>query len=41
MLNKNYLMEKLKSGKSVIGTWLIIPSVVGSDIIASSGWILL
>jgi 4-hydroxy-2-oxoheptanedioate aldolase len=37
MLSKNYLKEKLESGKPVIGTWCIIPSAVTADIIASSG----
>lgn len=37
MLRKNFLKEKLESGLPVIGTWSIIPSVVVTDIIASTG----
>ena len=37
MLRTNFLKEKLNSGKIVIGTWSVIPSIVVSDIIASSG----
>jgi 2-keto-3-deoxy-L-rhamnonate aldolase RhmA len=37
MLDKNYLIEKLKSGKPVLGTWAMIPSTVNIDIIASTG----
>lgn len=37
MLNKNFLKEKLESGRSVIGTWSIIPSTVTTEIIASTG----
>lgn len=37
MLKKNFLKEKLESGRPVIGTWSIIPSVVSIDIIASTG----
>jgi len=37
MLRRNYLKDKLKSGKSVLGTWAVIPSVVTVDIIASAG----
>ena len=37
MLRKNFLKEKLESGKAVLGTWAVIPSVVTVDIIASAG----
>jgi 2-keto-3-deoxy-L-rhamnonate aldolase RhmA len=37
MLKKNFLLEKLKSGKPVLGTWVVIPSTITVDIIASSG----
>lgn len=37
MLRTNFLKQKLESGKSVLGTWAIIPSTVTTDIIASSG----
>ena len=37
-MNKcNFIKEKLYSGKAVLGTWSIIPSVELADIIASSG----
>ena len=37
MFNHNYLLEKLRSGSSVIGTWSIIPSPVVVDILCASG----
>ena len=37
MLKENYLKKKLVSGKPVIGTWSIIPSVEVIDIIGSTG----
>jgi 4-hydroxy-2-oxoheptanedioate aldolase len=37
MLRTNFLKEKLKAGKPVLGTWAIIPSVVTADIMASAG----
>jgi 4-hydroxy-2-oxoheptanedioate aldolase len=37
MNNYNYLKQKLSSGKAVIGTWSIIPSIINIDIIAESG----
>jgi len=37
MLSKNKLLEKLKSGQPVLGTWLVIPSPITVDIIASTG----
>ena len=37
MLKKNYLLEKLNSGKPVLGTWIMMPSVLTVDIIASTG----
>lgn len=37
MLRRNYLREKLASGKAVIGTWAVVPSVVTIDIISSTG----
>ena len=36
MLNKNFLKEKLESGKTVLGTWSVIPSTITTDIIASN-----
>jgi 4-hydroxy-2-oxoheptanedioate aldolase len=36
MLRRNFLKEKLAQGQAVIGTWSIIPSVVVTDIIAST-----
>lgn len=37
MLKRNYLKEKLESGKTVLGTWCIVPSPVLTDIICQSG----
>ena len=37
MIKTNFLKEKLNSGKNVIGTWSIIPSVVNIEVIAASG----
>ena len=37
MIRRNYLKEKLENGKQVLGTWLIIPSPITTDIIASVG----
>jgi hypothetical protein len=37
MLRTNFLREHLRAGKPVLGTWLVIPSVVTVDIIASTG----
>ena len=37
MLKRNFLKEKLESGKAVLGTWSVIPSSVTTDIIASTG----
>ena len=37
MLGQNYLKEKLESGNAVLGTWAVIPSIVTTDIIASTG----
>lgn len=37
MLRRNFLKEKLESGKTVIGTWAVIPSPITADIIASTG----
>lgn len=37
MFRKNYMKDKLESGKSVIGTWCVIPSPIVTDIICSSG----
>ncbi len=31
------MLEKLRAGKPVIGTWAVIPSAITADIIASSG----
>ncbi len=37
MIKTNFLKEKLNSGKNVIGTWSIIPSVINTEILATSG----
>lgn len=37
MLRTNFLKQKLATGRPVFGTWSVIPSVVVSDVIASSG----
>lgn len=37
MLKKNYFLEKLNSGKPVLGTWVMMPSALSVDIIASTG----
>ncbi len=37
MLRINFLKEKLASGKTVLGTWCVIPSSVVADVIANSG----
>ena len=37
MIKKNFLKDKLQAGNTVIGTWSIIPSVVTTEIIASTG----
>lgn len=37
MLRRNFLKEKLESGRAVLGTWVGIPSPVVADIISSSG----
>tara|TARA_B100001250_G_C19810694_1_gene795566 strand:- start:1107 stop:1880 length:774 start_codon:yes stop_codon:yes gene_type:complete len=37
MFRENFVKNKLVSGKSVIGTWSIIPSAVVTDIICSTG----
>ncbi len=37
MQRRNFIKEKLNSGKAVIGTWSIIPSTIVSDIISSTG----
>ncbi len=37
MLKQNHLLSKLKNGKAVLGTWIMMPSVVSVDIIASTG----
>lgn len=37
MIKNNYLQEKLAAGKTVIGTFTIIPSLVNTDILASAG----
>lgn len=37
MIRQNYLKEKLRSGKPVLGTWAVIPSTVTADIMASAG----
>ena len=37
MLKKNFLKEKLSKGQTVIGTWSNVPSLIVTDIIASTG----
>ncbi len=37
MLRENFLQNKLKAGKIVLGTWAVIPSPVVAEVIASSG----
>ena len=37
MIKKNYLKNKLESGKTVIGTWCVIPSPIVIDIICTAG----
>lgn len=37
MLRTNFLKEKLEKGRAVIGTWSNVPSVIVTDIIASTG----
>lgn len=37
MIKKNYLKEKLENGSPVLGTWSMIPSIVTTEIIASTG----
>ena len=37
MLKKNFILNKLKKNKVVIGTWIVIPSIITVDIIASTG----
>tara|TARA_B100001287_G_C22685698_1_gene533445 strand:- start:5608 stop:6375 length:768 start_codon:yes stop_codon:yes gene_type:complete len=37
MIKKNFIKEKLKKGKPVIGTWSIIPSSINAEIMSSSG----
>ena len=37
MIKENFIKEKLKKGKPVIGTWSIIPSPINAEIMSSSG----
>ena len=37
MLKDNFVLKKLQSGKSVLGTWVVIPSVINVDIITNAG----
>ena len=37
MLKRNFVKEKLQAGSAVIGTWVIIPSVINVDIMTSAG----
>jgi len=37
VLKENFVLNKLKAGKTVLGTWVVIPSVVNIDIITSTG----
>jgi len=37
MLKKNFVREKLESGGLVLGTWVVIPSVLNIDIVTSAG----
>ena len=37
MFRKNFIKEKLESGKTVLGTWCVVPSPHLTDVICSSG----
>ena len=37
MLAKNHLLTKLHKGKAVLGTWIMMPSSLSVDVIASTG----
>jgi|TARA_B100001142_G_C14137799_1_gene579433 4-hydroxy-2-oxoheptanedioate aldolase len=37
MLKKNFIKEKLSKNIPVIGTWVVVPSIINIDIICSSG----
>lgn len=37
MFKNNFILNKLHSGKTVLGTWIVVPSVVNVDIITSAG----
>ncbi len=37
MLKKNHLLEKLNRGSAILGTWVMMPSIVSVDVIASTG----
>jgi len=37
MIKENFILHKLNSGQAVLGTFVITPSVVSVDIIASTG----
>jgi 4-hydroxy-2-oxoheptanedioate aldolase len=37
LLKQNFMLDKLRAGKPVIGTWAVIPSAITADIIASTG----
>lgn len=37
MLKQNFVLEKLRAGKPVLGTWCVIPSIHALDVICSAG----
>ncbi len=37
MIKQNFLKQKLVSGKIVLGTWMVTPSVILADIVSGSG----
>ena len=37
MLKENFILNKLKDNKTVLGTWVVVPSVINVDIITSAG----
>ena len=37
MLKRNFLKEKLASGKTTIGTWVVTPSQINAEIYSSAG----
>ncbi|SVE15717.1 uncharacterized protein METZ01_LOCUS468571, partial [marine metagenome] len=37
MIKRNFVLNKLKKNKAVIGTWIVVPSIISVDIITSTG----